>query len=67
MPALFSIDDIPSTELLGRRVMVRIEAEDDLTLQNSLSTIAFLSRSGARVIIDQGRNCVRLSIESAVA
>jgi len=51
MPALFSIDDIPSTELFGRRVMVRIEAEDDLTLQNSLSTVAFLSRSGARVII----------------
>jgi len=44
MPALLSIDDIPQTELVGRRVMVRIE-------QDSLSTVAFLSKSGARVVI----------------
>jgi phosphoglycerate kinase len=51
MNAVLSIDDIPQTELVGRRVLVRIEAEDDVPRPDPLSTVAFLSKSGARVVI----------------
>jgi phosphoglycerate kinase len=51
-----SIDEIPRTELSGQRVMVRMEPDDDMTLQNSLRTLAFLSQAGARVVIAAGKH-----------
>src|SRR5689334_21935751 len=46
-----SIGSVPQAELRGQRVLVRIDAEDDQTLRNSLPTLAFLSQAGARVVI----------------
>jgi phosphoglycerate kinase len=46
-----SIDRIPREELRGKRVLVRIEAEDDTQLRDSLPTLTLLSNSGARAII----------------
>jgi phosphoglycerate kinase len=46
-----SIDTIPPKEFSGQAVLVRIDAEDELKLRDSLSTLAFLSEAGARVIV----------------
>lgn len=46
-----SIGSVPQAELRGQRVLVRIDAEDDQTLVDSIPTLALLSRAGARVVI----------------
>jgi phosphoglycerate kinase len=46
-----SLDTIPPKEFSGQAVLVRIDAEDELTLRDSLPTLAFLSEAGARVIV----------------
>jgi phosphoglycerate kinase len=46
-----SIDGIPRKELRGQAVLVRIDAENEAKLQESLPTLEFLSESGARVVI----------------
>jgi phosphoglycerate kinase len=49
-----SITAIPRSELRGQTVLVRIYAEDDLRLRDSLPTLGLLSESGARVVIVAG-------------
>jgi phosphoglycerate kinase len=46
-----SIEQIPRSELRGQRVLVRIDAADEMRLHDSLSTLAWLSQSGARIVI----------------
>ena len=46
-----SIDRIPPKELAGHAVLVRIDAEDDIKLRDSLPTVALASEAGARAIV----------------
>jgi phosphoglycerate kinase len=46
-----SIDTIPPKELAGQAVLVRIDAEDDTKLRDSLPTLAFASEAGSRVVV----------------
>jgi phosphoglycerate kinase len=45
-----SVSSIPRNQLRGQRILVRIDAEDDATLRDSIATLSFLSQSGARVL-----------------
>ena len=46
-----SIDTIPPKELRQQPVLVRIDAEDEAKLRDSLPTLALLSEAGARVVV----------------
>jgi phosphoglycerate kinase len=46
-----SIDTIPPKELAGQAVLVRIDAEDETKLRDSLPTVAFASEAGLRVVV----------------
>ncbi|HEY6383034.1 MAG TPA: phosphoglycerate kinase, partial [Pseudolabrys sp.] len=46
-----SIDTIPPEELKGQPVLVRIDAEDEMKLRDSLPTLAFLAEASARVVV----------------
>lgn len=46
-----SIDTIPPEELKGQPVLVRIDAEDEVKLRDSLPTLAFLAEASARVVV----------------
>src|SRR5918994_3062483 len=46
-----SIDTIPPKELEGQSVLVRIDAEDEAKLRDSLPTLALISEAGARVAV----------------
>jgi phosphoglycerate kinase len=46
-----SIDTIPKHELESQSVLVRIDAEDDTSLRDSLSTLALTGEAGARVVL----------------
>jgi phosphoglycerate kinase len=46
-----SIDAMPPAELAGQAVLVRIDARDEASMRDSLSTLEFVSDAGARVIV----------------
>ena len=46
-----SIDAMPPAELTGQAVLVRIDAQDEVRMRDSLSTLAFVAGAGARVIV----------------
>src|SRR5918999_2921367 len=46
-----SIDTVPPKELGGQAVLVRIDAEDEPKLRDSLTTLALVSEAGARVVV----------------
>ena len=46
-----SIDVMPPAELTGQAVLVRIDAQDEVRMRDSLSTLAFVADAGARVIV----------------
>jgi 3-phosphoglycerate kinase len=46
-----SIDAMPPAELAGQSVLVRIDAEDEVKIRDSLSTLAFVSDAGAHVVV----------------
>jgi phosphoglycerate kinase len=48
---IVSIDAIPQEQLRRQRVLVRIDAQDEVKLSDALSTLVFLSQSGARVVV----------------
>jgi phosphoglycerate kinase len=50
------IDAIPRKGLRGQRVLVRIDAETDEKLRDSLPTLAFFLQSGARVVVATHRS-----------
>jgi phosphoglycerate kinase len=59
-----SLDTIPPKELAGQAVLVRVDAEDEVKLRDSLPTLARVSEAGARVVIathyGSGPNAPRL-------
>ena len=48
---IVSIDAIRKEQLRGQRILVRIDAGNEAKLRDALPTLAFLSQSGARIII----------------
>jgi phosphoglycerate kinase len=49
--AVASIGTIPAQELGGQAVLVRIDAEDEMKLRDSLPTLALLAEAQARVVV----------------
>jgi len=45
------VDAMPPAELAGQAVLVRIDAQDEVRMRDSLSTLAFVADAGARVIV----------------
>ena len=48
---LETIDTIPSHDLAGRAVLLRIDSEDEMKLRDSLPALALAAEAGARVIV----------------
>jgi phosphoglycerate kinase len=49
--SILTIDMIPSKELQGRRILIRVDARDDVRLSDSVPTLKLCSDSGGRVAV----------------